>query len=173
VITGIITKAQEANIQSGIAALEEYLQQKYVEYYDEADNYNCKPELLNAKISNLLLKDGTRDYIVNDGKIYYLINKESLPSEIKENLVGGNTTEWAKYIRLQDVYGITNELKVYYCDTETGTVYGDIDVQEQDKNTPIKMINNDSNMKAAITSALADIGITVDSELGVTTRKCI
>lgn len=165
---GIITKAKDATYLQSCAVLEEYLQEKYAEYYDESEKYSSKPELLNAKINNLLLKDGTRDYIVNEGKIYYLINKPSLPRDIQKSLVGGDTTEWANYIRLNDVYGVTEDLKVYYCNNETGTVFGDMTASDLDPNAPVTMINNDTGMKNAITSVLADIGITVDPETGVT-----
>ena len=81
---GIITKAQEANVQSGIATVEEYLQLKYTEYCEEANNYSNKIDLLADKISNLLLKDGTKNYVTYEGKIYYLLNKNSLPEEIRQ-----------------------------------------------------------------------------------------
>ena len=110
---GVITNAMDAKFNSGIAVLEEWVQQKYVDFYDDVDKYNSKPELLNAKIKNFLLKDGTKIYVTYNGKMYYLINKSSLPKEIQEQLVGGDTTEYSQYIRLQDVYGVTSDLKIY------------------------------------------------------------
>ena len=53
---GILTNAQNAKIQNGMATLEEYLQEKYVEFYDEAVNYTNKPELLGNKVSRTLFK---------------------------------------------------------------------------------------------------------------------
>ena len=41
---GIITRAQEANIQSSIASLEEFLQLKYTENYEEMSKYQSKIE---------------------------------------------------------------------------------------------------------------------------------
>lgn len=165
---GIITNAQTANIKSGMAALEEWLQEKYVEYYDEANNYAKKPLLLNDKINNLLLTDGGRPYIMNGGKVYYLLNKSSLPKEVREQLIAGNTTEYGKYIRLQDVYGITEDLKVYYCDENGNNTYGEMVVANIDPNTPIGKINNDNGLKTALSDALKDIGITISNEKGVT-----
>ena len=99
-----------AKQKNGMAALEEWLQEKYVEFYDEAVNYN-KPELLANKINNLFFKEGSKNYIINEGKIYYLINKSALPEEIREGLFKGDSIEYSDYARLIDVYGVTRRLK--------------------------------------------------------------
>ena len=164
---GIITQAQNATYMQSIAALEEYLQTEYVKYYDETENYTSKIELLSSKIGNLCLKDGTKNYITYDGKMYYLINKQALPDDVKKQLKGGDTTEYLKYIRLQDVYGVTPDLKVYYCESGTDSALGTLDSTELDPNTPLKKINQDAEMKSAITEALASVGVTVGED-GVT-----
>ena len=164
---GIITQAQNATYMQSIAALEEYLQTEYVKYYDETENYTSKIELLSSKIGNLCLKDGTKNYITYDGKMYYLINKQALPDDVKNQLKGGDTTEYLKYIRLQDVYGVTPDLKVYYCENGTDNALGTLDSTELDPNTPLKKINQDAEMKSAITEALASVGVTVGED-GVT-----
>ena len=164
---GIITQAQNATYMQSIAALEEYLQTEYVKYYDETENYTSKIELLSSKLGNLCLKDGTKNYITYDGKMYYLINKQALPDDVKNQLRGGDTTEYLKYIRLQDVYGVTPDLKVYYCESGTDSALGTLDSTELDPSTPLKKINQDAEMKSAITEALASVGVTV-GENGVT-----
>ena len=164
---GIITQAQNATYMQSIAALEEYLQTEYVKYYDETENYTSKIELLSSKLGNLCLKDGTKNYITYDGKMYYLINKQALPDEVKNQLRGGDTTEYLKYIRLQDVYGVTPDLKVYYCESGTDSALGTLDSTELDPSTPLKKINQDAEMKSAITEALASVGVTVGED-GVT-----
>ena len=164
---GIITQAQNATYMQSIAALEEYLQTEYVKYYDETENYTSKIELLSSKLGNLCLKDGTKNYITYDGKMYYLINKQALPDDVKNQLRGGDTTEYLKYIRLQDVYGVTPDLKVYYCESGTDSALGTLDSTELDPNTPLKKINQDAEMKSAITEALASVGVTVGED-GVT-----
>ena len=164
---GIITQAQNATYMQSIAALEEYLQTEYVKYYDETENYTSKIELLSSKLGNLCLKDGTKNYITYDGKMYYLINKQALPDDVKNQLRGGDTTEYLKYIRLQDVYGVTPDLKVYYCESGTDNALGTLDSTELDPNTPLKKINQDAEMKSAITEALASVGVTVGED-GVT-----
>ena len=164
---GIITQAQNATYMQSIVALEEYLQTEYVKYYDETENYTSKIELLSSKLGNLCLKDGTKNYITYDGKMYYLINKQELPDDVKNQLKGGDTTEYLKYIRLQDVYGVTPDLKVYYCESGTDSALGTLDNTELDPNTPLKKINQDAEMKSAITEALASVGVTVGED-GVT-----
>ncbi len=164
---GIITQAQNATYMQGIAALEEYLQTEYVKYYDEADDYTNKIEMLSSKMTNLCLKDGTKNYITYDGKMYYLVNKQSLPDDIKNQLKGGDTTEYIEYIRLIDVYGITEDLRVYYCADGLEGALGTVGDLEVDPSTPLVKVNNDGEMKSALTEALAEIGIEVGEE-GIT-----
>jgi len=163
-----------AKMQSGMAILEEWLQEKYVENYESVsddDNLN-KVAFLNKLFGyTLLLRDGSRDYVINEGKVYYLLNKSCsyIPDEIKEGLVGGNTTEYSQYTRLIDVYGITKDLKVYYCDSSSGASYGNLENYDIDPKAPAAGINSDSGLKNAITGILSDTyGVTVDDELGVT-----
>ena len=165
---GIITQAQNATYMQGIVTLEEYLQTEYVKYYDEVDDYTNKIEMLSSKMTNLCLKDGTKNYITYDGKMYYLVNKQSLPDDIKNQLKGGDTTEYAKYIRLQDVYGITTDLRVYYCADGLEGTLGTLTDLEIDPNTPLNKINNNAGLKDAITEALSEIGITIGED-GITT----
>ncbi len=165
---GIITQAQNATYMQGIAALEEYLQTEYVKYYDEADDYTNKIEMLSSKMTNLCLKDGTKNYITYDGKMYYLVNKQSLPDDIKNQLKGGDTTEYIEYIRLIDVYGITEDLRVYYCADGLEGALGTVGDLEVDPSTPLNKVNSNEGLKTAITEALAEIGINV-GENGITT----
>lgn len=164
---GIITQAQNATYMQSIAALEEYMQTEYVKYYDDTNEFTNKVELLANKNSNLFLKDGSKNYITYNGKIYYLVNKSVLPDDVKKQLKGGDTNEYAKYIRLQDVYGITSDLKVYYCKSGSENIMGNAEDLQIDPETPLNKINNNAELKSAISSALAEIGITV-GEKGVT-----
>ena len=164
---GIITQAQNATYMQSIAALEEYLQTEYVKYYDETENYTSKIELLSSKLGNLCLKDGTKNYITYDGKMYYLINKQALPDEVKNQLKGGDTTEYLKYIRLQDVYGVTPDLKVYYCESGTDNAIGNINETKIDPNTPLAKIKNNASLNEAIKDILTENGVTV-GENGIT-----
>lgn len=155
-----------------MASLEEWLQQQYVQYYTESENYVNKVELLDSKIPNLLLKNSaTRKYVVYKGKAYYLLNKEVLPSKIRDGLIGGNTTEISDFTKLIDVYGITPNLEVYYCENGlTERVYGNLESGDINLNTPLTVLNNSSNsaIKNVVADALAQIGIEVDEELGIT-----
>ena len=152
-----------------MAVLEEWLQQKYVEYYDETEKFNTKVELLTDKIPNLLLTNSlTKKYVIYGGKAYYLLNKTSLPEEIQSQLSGGNSTEVADFTKLIDVYGITTDLKVYYCSSGLdNTVYGSAEGALIDANTSASLINNSSNssLNSTIVSALEELGIEVDPEL--------
>lgn len=51
---GIITQAQNAKYTQGIATLEEYLQEKYVENYDSVSEYN-------SKLDGMINTNGTKN----------------------------------------------------------------------------------------------------------------
>ena len=155
---GIITKAQDATYMQSIAALEEWLQSEYIKYYDETSQYTNKVELLANKIGNLFLKDGNKNYITYNGKMYYLINKNYLPNDLQNILKDGNTNEYMKYIRLIDVYGVTSDLKVYYCKEGVENILGAINELEVDPNTLLAKVNSNSGIKAALTDILTSMG---------------
>lgn len=52
--------------------------------------------------------------------------KSGLPEEIKESLNGGDAGEgrYVDYASLNDVYGVTENLKVYYCASGINSVIG-------------------------------------------------
>jgi hypothetical protein len=95
VITGIITKAQDANFKTGMVALEEFLQQKYVENYESFDDDTSKIVQLQNLYSDYFYIPsnegiGNLRYIVDsEGHALYLIKKSGLPDEIKSQLMGG------------------------------------------------------------------------------------
>ena len=121
-------------MKSGMAVLEEYLQEKYVELYDVNINTSgtlAKLDLLRTAYPKYFYQPTEitgLTYILNRGNMYFLIQKENLPQEIQEQLRGGDAGDksFSAYSSLTDVYGVTSNLKVYYCsdglDSLTGTV---------------------------------------------------
>ena len=127
-----------AKFKSGVAVLEEFLQEEYVESFDKIDKngveYTPLEVLLKAH-PEYFYQDGSKDYIVKqvthtnesgedqtDFLKIRLIRKVEMPNEIQESLVGGDATgrdgtkdSYDAYDQLIDVYGVTNDLKVFYC----------------------------------------------------------
>ena len=125
---GIITQAQNATYMQSVAVLEEYFNNYYVEHYEEMNSGENKiTELLNNSESSSWIYSprrngyGSCDYVLDEnGKAYYIINKSNLPEELQKNLKDGNTLNktYSDFIKLEDLYGITSDLKVYYCKNE-------------------------------------------------------
>lgn len=126
---GIITQAQNAKLEVGMSALEEYLQQFYIENYDEFQAKDNKALVLKnySNSWNWFYQGAPLGYIVDsDGNSHYFINKDGLPNEIKNKLVGGDAGNktYADYASLNDVYGVTSDLKVYYCKNGKNSIIG-------------------------------------------------
>ena len=117
-----------------MAALEEFLQQKYVEYYDNmenSDNNKTPVENMIDLYSDWFYRSGSNYYVLKDYTYQdeegttksdlikiRLIRKKNLPEEIKEGLVGGDAkgvdgkedSDYG-YDNLKDVYGVTRRFK--------------------------------------------------------------
>ena len=75
--------------------------------------------------NNYFFKNGTYDYVIyeynHDGTVDYLkirlINKNNLKDEIKKQLRGGDAegNKREAYLEFKDVYGVTDDLEVFYC----------------------------------------------------------
>ena len=168
-----------AEIKTGMAILEEWLGEAYVKAYDSVTQYDegNEIEFLNKFFNHeLLLKDGSRDYIISEGKIYYLLNKNCsyIPKNVRDSLIGGNATEYSEYTRLRDVYGITKDLKVYYCSDGIEGVYGKLENYDIDANESASGVNGNSGLKDAILDALNEkYGTNIDGERGVTLGNAV
>ena len=128
---GIITNAQTANMKNGMAVLEEFLQEKYVENYDSGDLYSNKLEMLTnlGNTKKFFQKSSNNEYYflsTDSYKEYYFIEKSALPDEIKGSIVSGNNSLTGKtiYADFTDIYGITKDLKVFYCSDGYGSWMG-------------------------------------------------
>ena len=158
---GIIAKAKNTTYAQSRATLEEYLQQYYVENYDEfADAENKAIALKNYRQSSSWFYQGAPlGYVVDsDGNSHYFINVSGLPDDIKQSVSGGTANgkenlTYADYANMKDVYGVTSNLKVYYCPNGKNTIEG-ISIAELDVADSTKEIfEAGSNMAKLITGS--------------------
>ena len=150
---GIITNAQNATYMQSVAVLEEYLNSYYIGHYEGMQkNENKVIELQNySESSNWIYSPrkngyGACDYVVDEnGKAYYLINKSALPEDIKNELRGGDTEgkTYREYTLLEDVYGVTSDLKVYYCKNEDEII--GISKEELDLDNPLRVVFDENS----------------------------
>ena len=131
---GIITRAQEATYMQSIATLEDFLNSYYVEHYDVMQDSESKVQALKNLEPDWFFGGAPLGYIVDsDGHVNFFINKEGLPDDIKSQIKGGDAGEktYQDYASMNDVYGVTKDLRVYYCskgkDTLLGTANTDLD----------------------------------------------
>ena len=148
---GIITQTQNATYMQSVAALEEFMQQQYVENYDTINQYENKLDgfISDSKLRNYFQKSLTDSYYFidsNNYKEYYLIEKSALPEEIRNQLKGGDTSISGTgiYAKFNDVYGITSDLKVYYCSDGSDTRIGaEDDAKESDLSSKVVISASD------------------------------
>ena len=116
---GIITQAQNATYMQSVAVLEEFFNNYYVEHYEEMSKEENKIQLIKNLEPNWFYNGSPIGYIVDsDGNMHYFINKDGLPDDIKNQIRGGDAGDktYRDYASMKDVYGITSELNVYYCE---------------------------------------------------------
>ena len=152
---GIITQAQNATYMQSIAVLEEFIQNQYINEYDKYSEDESKV----VNLSNLH-QDwfyipanegfGVLRYITDaDGNALYLIKKSGLPEDIKNQIRGGEAGkgEYTDYASLNDVYGVTSNLKVYYCSGDKDKILG-ISREELDIDNPNReVLTKDTDSK--------------------------
>ena len=153
----------EAKQKQGMAALEEYIQEYYISNFDDIDTVKNKVEQIKTKKNEWFYKISEGYIVDSEGHALYLFVKDNLPNEIKEQLVGGNAGEgtYRDYYNLNDVYGVTSELKVYYCSNGMESLAG-IDKSELDMDSVSReIIDNQSNLGKLLVGENSDEKITL------------
>lgn len=155
---GIVTQAQNATYMQSVAALEEYLNSYYIGHYEEMDkNENKIIELQNySESSNWIYSPrkngyGACDYVVDEnGRAYYLVNKSALPEDIRSQIKGGDTEgkTYREYTLLEDVYGVTSDLKVYYCKNNDEII--GCSKEELDLDNPLRVVFDENSKWAQL-----------------------
>lgn len=148
-IIGIIANAQKASILQSCADLEEFFNEYYVSNYEKwgdtqdiilaMENENDARQWFHIPKNDGI---GNLNYVVDsDGNCLFLIKKSGLPDYIKQSIVGGEAggESYASYSALDDVYGITNRLNVYYCKSSTEFI-GIASKAELDKDNPLREV---------------------------------
>lgn len=183
-------------MKNGMAALEEFLQEKYVENYESIDsNDGSKVEKLAILYKDFFYNPqddgfGTVNYMTDsEGHALYLIIKSGLPKEIQEMLNAGNcgagktgSERYMEYVSLTDVYGVTGNLKVYYSYGD-GTFLGINSSDELDNDSTGRIVLSSSNQLAGIIKSdgtdvtLEDAQkvkkLTIDENSGITSLQDI
>ena len=188
---GIITQAQNATIMQSCAVLEEFLNNYYVEHYEEFSNNINKAEAIQkySASSKWIYNPASNGYgsiqylVDSNGKCLYLINKDALPEEIKKQIVGGEcgNNTYAERISLIDVYGVTSNLKVYYCsdgkESIKGIAYDELEDDNPDRivlepgSELAKIITGDPSKSVSANEIKSVKSLTVDSTTGLTSLK--
>ena len=194
---GIITQAQNATYVQSCAVLEDWLNQMYVTNYDNLENENNKIVGIMKLGADWIYQPanngyGSLNYIVDsEGKALYLIQKNNLPEEIKNQIKGGElngkTANYTNYLKLEDVYGVTSNLEVYYCSNGKDSIMG-IDDSNLDEDEPSRTVisdlnaglgkllsnfdtNGDGKLSSQEVSGIKNI--TIDSNTGITSLNDI
>ena len=150
---GIITQAQNATYMQSVAVLEEYLNNFYVEHYEDMKDADSKVlTMINLEPSWFYIPanegiGGLRYVVDADGHALYLIKKSGLPEDIRSQIKGGDAGEgeYADYVNLNDVYGVTENLQVYYCSSGTDSIMG-VTTDELNADNPLREVfNKDDN----------------------------
>ena len=159
---GIMTQAKNATYVQSVAVLEEYINNYYVEHYEELSGEESKVLTLTKLEPSWFYipanegVGGLRYVVDGEGHALYLIKKSGLPEDIKNQIRGGDAGEgsYADYVALNDVYGVTSDLKVYYCSNGTDTILG-ASKEAIDSDNPLRKVYTETD-NSAIYGLLSD-----------------
>ena len=122
-----------------VAVLEEFFNSYYIEHYEEMSKEENKIQLIKNLEPNWFYNGSPIGYIVDsNGNMHYFINKDGLPDDIKNQIKGGDAGDktYRDYASMKDVYGITSELKVYYCENNEKI----LGTTEFDTDNPLRIV---------------------------------
>ena len=162
---GIITQAQNATYMQSIVALEEYLNNYYVENYEKLANEKNKIDVIKNMKSDWFYNGSPIGYIVDsNGDMHYFINKDGLPEDLKSQIKGGDAGDksYRAYASMKDVYGVTSDLKVYYC-INNEKILGNV---EFDKDNQERVIFEPGSDFAKLLTGTNDKSVTLDDIKG-------
>ena len=159
---GIMTQAKNATYVQSVAVLEEYINNYYVEHYEDLSGEESKILTLTKLEPSWFYipanegVGGLRYIVDGEGHALYLIKKSGLPEDIKNQIRGGDAGEgsYADYVALNDVYGVTSDLKVYYCSNGTDTILG-ASKEAIDSDNPLRKVYTETE-NSAIYGLLSD-----------------
>ena len=166
------------------------MNQYYVSHYDTLpQDANNKVEALQSNIESSswfwMPKNygfGALNYVVtSDGQMCYFIDKSAFEANSNSNisLKGGDAGDgtYSDYARMNDVYGVTGNLEVYYCASGKDSILG-ISEDDLDRDDPLrevlpagssiaKLITGDSNKGLTAEDIKSVKTLTIDSTSGV------
>ena len=169
---GIITQAQNATYMQSVASLEEFLNNYYVEHYDKMNTNESKVEALIGLEQSWFYHPNLNYVVDSDGTAHYFIIPENLPTEISSQIQGGKSTnkEYRDYINCNDVYGVTKDLKVYYCKSGKDTIMG-VNSNELEQDSPTRIIFPANSNWSKLISGSSDKEIQAKDIKSVTSIK--
>ena len=175
---GIITQAQKTVYLQGCAILEEYFNEYYASNISEFLDSDEAPLFCLKNDQPNWFYNPPLGYIVDKrGMVYYLINKDGLPEELKAQVKGGEAGDksYQAYSTLNDVYGVTSDLKVYYCKNGSNNIVGNVNIDKDDPNREIfsanseyaKLINGNDEENVTANDIKKISTLTIDEESGI------
>ena len=151
-----------------IAILEEYLNSYYVEHYDQMSTAESKVVALLGLEPTWFYHPKLNYVVDSDGVAHYFLIPENLPSEISSQIKDGKgNKEYRDYINCNDVYGVTSDLKVYYCKDGKDSIMG-VSSEELDLDSPTRVIFAANSNWAKLISGKADTEIQAQNIKSVT-----
>ena len=137
---GVIGKSQETLYLQSCAVLEEFLQMKYAENYEETGEFRTAKDFLYTKYPNWFYKNSLGYISDAYGHALYLLNMEEIYQtnpELRNQIKGGTASTVGEFYGQKDVYGITSDLNVFYCSDGVDTILG-ASLEDLDLDNPLE-----------------------------------
>ena len=161
---GIITNAQTANMKQKVAELEEYIQEYYVTNYDSFEQYPSNIIAIKSlPYSKKWIYTGKLGYVLdNKSDVHYFLNFDGLNEEMKKIIGNNSAKDYTDYVECKDVWGITEDLKVYYYGNGIDDIYSVSNIVLGKENGADEVFASGSTLAKVIKGADSTENVTIE-----------
>jgi len=168
---GIITNAQNANIKQKVAELEEYIHEYYIRNYDSFEEYSSNISAIKSlPISRNWIYTGKLGYVLdNKNDMHYFLNYDGLNEDMKKIIGNNNSKSYVDYVECKDVWGITEDLKVYYYGSGINDLYSVSNIVLGKENGSDEVFASGSTLAKIVKGADSTENVTIEELRSKTT----
>ena len=117
---------------------------------------------IKAKYPDILYKNAQGYILDSEGHVLYLMVKSEVEKAMNITLQGGDASKVSDYYRQKNVFGVTSDLYVYYCEDGIDSILG-LTKDDLNKDNPLEIAYDDDSLLAKIINGVGEDGKATES----------